>query len=247
MSSERLKKATLGPSSRKMSFTRPPLQISDDQRVFKASRMYTYNHMIFQIAVIFLLFPHVWVFGIHLIFNRYYISSAYAYFSYVLKTDTYIHSAFGEYTSPKLQKTSSLRESDVIASEKRYPVFIGPNGTFFDIYYLPLDNSTLSNGTTSPELSPSSSTNNLHQSINTAEIANSFPSPEQFESYFDYEQALLDWKMTVEGELNGLRLPNVMGRKFFRPKVVELREVRPSKRSLNELIVVSDTSGRRST
>jgi hypothetical protein len=101
------------------------------------------------------------------------------------------------------------------AKDSKVPVFLGHSGIFYDLHYTPIDKEALANGRT-PLRESSFSTPHYDPTIN---ITNCFPQPDLYESFFDYEQALLDWKLTVETALGGIRLPNAMGRKFSRPRV----------------------------
>lgn len=49
-----------------------------------------------------------------------------------------------------------------------------------------------------------------------------FPQPtaDKYDSYLDYEQAALDWASAVQKALGKLQLPVVMGRHYFRPRVL---------------------------
>lgn len=46
---------------------------------------------------------------------------------------------------------------------------------------------------------------------------------DEFDNFFDYEQALLDWKGDVELALGTLRLPTIVGRHYYRPRVSTVR------------------------
>lgn len=128
------------------------------------------------------------------------------------------------------------------ANNQRVPVFVS-EGILYDIDYIPIKEVS--------SLEHSSSSGNLHHDVNpllhsqsapnpstfmpssssstppfgemdvTHMFIDSFPQPGQFDTFFDYEQSLLGWKQRMEGGLGSLRLPNVMGRKFSRPRVVE--------------------------
>lgn len=47
----------------------------------------------------------------------------------------------------------------------------------------------------------------------------SFPDPNKYDTYFEYEQAVLDWKIDIEASIGYLQLPNPVGRTYSRPKV----------------------------
>jgi hypothetical protein len=49
------------------------------------------------------------------------------------------------------------------------------------------------------------------------------PQAEKYENYFEYEKALLDWKVAVETALKNLQLPNLMGRNYYRPRVAVVK------------------------
>lgn len=45
------------------------------------------------------------------------------------------------------------------------------------------------------------------------------PKLEKYNNYYDYEQAWMDWKNDCDVALSGVRLPTVMGRSYYRPKL----------------------------
>lgn len=51
------------------------------------------------------------------------------------------------------------------------------------------------------------------------QLVNSFPLPENFISFLELEQAVLDWKNQMEEIIGDIHIPNVMGRHYFRPRV----------------------------
>lgn len=126
----------------------------------------------------------------------------------------------------------------------RVPVFLGPDGTFYDIDYFPLSKKDIDSAVVSP-IDPNSNTPPSTEVSSSAPAAlngtlppsptpqaefdllkqfqDSFPQPVQFDSFFDYEQSLLEWKLRMEAGLANLRLPNIMGRKYNRPRVVDFQ------------------------
>jgi hypothetical protein len=134
----------------------------------------------------------------------------------------------------------------------RVPVFLGSDGTLYDIDYIaiakkdlpmlehsissdninPLTHSLSAPNFTTPGVAstpptPTSTTSTPPAVLETGDImkqfSDSFPQPSQFEAFFDYEQGLLGWMQRMEASLSGLRLPNIMGRTFSRPRVEEFQ------------------------
>jgi hypothetical protein len=49
-----------------------------------------------------------------------------------------------------------------------------------------------------------------------------FPTPEsRYPSFFDYEEAVLEWKKKTEAALGELQMPHPMGRAYPRPRVLQ--------------------------
>jgi hypothetical protein len=49
-----------------------------------------------------------------------------------------------------------------------------------------------------------------------------FPNPEsRYPSFFDYEEAVLEWKKQTEAALGDLHIPHLMGRAYPRPRVLQ--------------------------
>lgn len=95
----------------------------------------------------------------------------------------------------------------------KIPVFLGPDGTLFDLSYTPiLDRSPV-------DSDKWQYISDLPQ-LGGAQPIPPFPDSENFSSYLDYEQAVLDWRMTVVDILGFLQLPHPVGRFYYRPKVV---------------------------
>ncbi len=168
---------------------------------------------------------------------------------------------------------STLNTSTPKKSTERVAVFLGHDGTLYDIDYIPINSkkeketppplalessasvgsierpstptipSTASNDlqatqsapalastlvsssspSVSPSPSPSPSTQLEHDPVKL--LQEPFPQPASYDTFFDYEQALLGWRQKIEAGLvdSSLRLPNIIGRKFSRPRVVEFQ------------------------
>lgn len=46
------------------------------------------------------------------------------------------------------------------------------------------------------------------------------PRPGDYENFFRYEQALLEWKSNLQLALGSLKLPILVGRQYYRPRIV---------------------------
>lgn len=51
----------------------------------------------------------------------------------------------------------------------------------------------------------------------------SFPQPEKYNSLIEYEQSVLNWKNEMFDLIGQVKLPNVVGRYYFRPRTSALR------------------------
>lgn len=85
------------------------------------------------------------------------------------------------------------------------PFFVGSGGEVYDVYYRKCDDEVARRIKGGGQ--------------GGADVFRSFPQPGGYETYFDYEQALLDWKSEVESALGDLHLPDIVGRYYARPTV----------------------------
>ncbi|KAF2070855.1 hypothetical protein CYY_007826 [Polysphondylium violaceum] len=135
------------------------------------------------------------------------------------------------------------------------PVYLGNDGTFYDINYVPVfkhklpdKNSNSNSATTSPRIESTDSNNdssnnnidnNDSQLVDDIEdlqerlfhLYNSIPQIDEFENFFDYEQAFLGWKFAVDTIFKDsvnfeIRLPLITGRSYYRPKVSDFQKLR---------------------
>lgn len=49
-----------------------------------------------------------------------------------------------------------------------------------------------------------------------------FPEVEKYNSLVEYEQAVLQWKDELKAAIGNIKLPHIVGRYYFRPKVTSL-------------------------
>ncbi|KAN0034841.1 hypothetical protein ACTFIV_001374 [Dictyostelium citrinum] len=56
-------------------------------------------------------------------------------------------------------------------------------------------------------------------------LYNSIPQIDEFENFFDYEQAFLDWKYAVDQIFDRTRLPVITGRAYYRPKLSDFQKM----------------------
>ncbi|EFA78486.1 hypothetical protein PPL_09138 [Heterostelium album PN500] len=112
------------------------------------------------------------------------------------------------------------------------PVFMAPDGTFYDINYVQAFKYK------QPEKQPNG---NSHQNGNQLleeddeeesledqllHLYNSIPQIDEFENFFEYEQAFLSWRFAIETLFADIRLPMISGRALYRPKVSDYQKVR---------------------
>lgn len=89
-------------------------------------------------------------------------------------------------------------ESTFPSSETPDLRYIDTEGKAYDIHYNPID-----------------STN--EKLLNIVNLAKHKPQPQRFDSYFEYEQALVEWRFRLEKDLKSVYLPVPLGRYYYRP------------------------------
>lgn len=109
------------------------------------------------------------------------------------------------------------------------PVFLGEDGTLYDINYLPIavDEGVLKHkrGKLTQIMSNEPVTNNnntmesTHEYCHDPELYQTPPSAHSFQSFEEYEEALVQWANDVQRKLGYLQLPRIMGRHYYRPYV----------------------------
>ncbi|EGC30806.1 hypothetical protein DICPUDRAFT_4465, partial [Dictyostelium purpureum] len=125
------------------------------------------------------------------------------------------------------------------------PVFLGNDGVFYDINYVPvfshkipekgsLDSNNKIGGSTAADGSTLEETNGINGEEEEEEetlqeqlvhLNNSIPQIDEFENFFDYEQAFLDWKYAVDQIFEHIRLPVTTGRTYYRPKLSDFQKI----------------------
>eukprot|EP00026_Physarum_polycephalum_P005890 Phypoly_transcript_05929.p1 GENE.Phypoly_transcript_05929~~Phypoly_transcript_05929.p1 ORF type:complete len:233 (+),score=28.59 Phypoly_transcript_05929:645-1343(+) len=95
----------------------------------------------------------------------------------------------------------------------KIPVFLGPDGTLYDVNYVQVTEYTPPNADSSDPLAKLAFTPG-------SPVYSNFPEVDSFENFFDYEQAVMDWKDSVLKNLGWLQLPTVLGRFYSRPKML---------------------------
>eukprot|EP01133_Synstelium_polycarpum_P009160 gene9160-10749_t len=128
------------------------------------------------------------------------------------------------------------------------PMFMTADGGFYDVNYVHVfkhklperlnnnnNNNNNNNGTTrafhtSDGYTAPDAEDNEEQEESFQEqlhhLYNSIPQIDEFENFFDYEQAFLGWKFAVETLFADVRLPLSTGRAYYRPKVSDYQRVR---------------------
>ncbi|KAN0055710.1 hypothetical protein ACTA71_011593 [Dictyostelium dimigraforme] len=135
------------------------------------------------------------------------------------------------------------------------PVFLGGDGVFYDINYVPVFTHKLpekgslnnNNNSNNNQTGSSASADNIesNDTENNEEgeedddeeeeeetlqeqlvhLYNSIPQIDEFENFFDYEQAFLDWKYAVDQIFDRTRLPVITGRTYYRPKLSDFQKM----------------------
>eukprot|EP01132_Coremiostelium_polycephalum_P004149 gene4149-5190_t len=145
-----------------------------------------------------------------------------------------------EYSGPDIGQSPPITPRPVPptvnldSEESKIPIFLGANGTLYNKYYIPIkiigidDPSPRPHHFASSQPQPQQQTNSNHpppipkvpQFNSNDNIYCNFPEHTNYENYFDYEQALIDWKQQVQQSLGVVQLPSNMGRTYSRPKVI---------------------------
>jgi hypothetical protein len=76
------------------------------------------------------------------------------------------------------------------------------------------------------------------------ELYQSAPQPENFETFEEYEESLLNWSREVDKKLGVLQLPQILGKNYYRPyvnstigtKEIEIKEELKEENDLTGLI-----------
>ncbi|GAM16961.1 hypothetical protein SAMD00019534_001360 [Acytostelium subglobosum LB1] len=119
-----------------------------------------------------------------------------------------------EFTA-KLKKRTAVGEA----------MYMSPDGNFYDVNYVPLFKykpvDRQLNGHVDIEDDVDMS---LEEQI--SHLHNTIPQLDEFENFFDYEQAFLAWRFLIETIFSDIRMPSVSGRAYYRPKLSDYRGVR---------------------
>jgi len=60
----------------------------------------------------------------------------------------------------------------------------------------------------------------LYQQCGGTRKVAQFPSLEDYSSILDYKEAVLEWRQQTIKDLQGIKLPTILGRAYYRPRVV---------------------------
>ncbi len=110
-------------------------------------------------------------------------------------------------------------------NQPRFPVYLGSDGTLYDLHYIPILSKSEWQQNESLSSSKEEEGKRNSPAFNPDVDFTLMPKAEDFDNFFDYEQALLDWKTDIEIALGDLVLPNVMGRYYYRPLVTLVRQI----------------------
>ena len=120
------------------------------------------------------------------------------------------HAEGRKYNGPEI----FFEEKQIDATGKQFPVFLGTDSTLYNLDYFPIPKDR-----TDAQAERKDKKDVLENKSSYDAYKKSFPDPNKYESYFEFEQALIDWKIEVEGSIGYLQLPIPIGRNYFRPKV----------------------------
>ena len=118
-----------------------------------------------------------------------------------------------KYQGPNIIESEFINkeEDQKISKEQRFrtPVFIDCNGTCYGHDYIPLANYQ-------PDMQQAIE-NGLF--IPNADVYKDFPDPKNYESYSEYNQSLSEWYSKMQNSLGKIKLPNITGRRYCRPRL----------------------------
>lgn len=153
---------------------------------------------------------------------------------YEIQRENRKFTAFGQqkYSGPIFSPELELEEKEMkkpMKKAKRHPVFLDPQGRFYDINYLPLEMeetekrgrfSFIHNEHPKYYFQEKEAKNLLeYEFIHNPELYRNTPDAKNFTTFDEYEFALLQWSKEVEENLGYLQLPKIMGRHYYRPFV----------------------------
>lgn len=87
-----------------------------------------------------------------------------------------------------------------------YPTYLDGEGRVYDAFY--------------QRCPPAIEQRVAHELLRDAPFPSLADSQERYPSFFDYEEAMLEWKMRVEAAISTVQLPRLLGRAYPRPRVV---------------------------
>eukprot|EP00761_Pharyngomonas_kirbyi_P000887 gb/GECH01000888.1/.p1 GENE.gb/GECH01000888.1/~~gb/GECH01000888.1/.p1 ORF type:complete len:1257 (+),score=317.96 gb/GECH01000888.1/:1-3771(+) len=149
----------------------------------------------------------------------------------------------------KLILTSGSKEN-----RNHYPVFLGEDGTLYDINYVPLpvdeverekhrgrfstllhrlrsqsEEEAAPDATSHSPLGLSDEDPRLsyfqeYEFVNNPVLFSSLPEPEHFDNFAEFEESLLQWQHDVHRSLGYLQPPRVTGRAYLRPRLVSSKK-----------------------
>ncbi|KAJ3435332.1 sca1 complex scaffold protein scaa [Anaeramoeba flamelloides] len=140
-----------------------------------------------------------------------------------------------EYLGPDLD-LNAISKLELKKDKTKHPIYVDSKGNYYDLNYCLLDSESLQTGTGEWEFSTkkteesSNNQNNIEvdPELTEKELLNKFapkkseeispfPQPDQYETFNEFEQAILDWKKETEKGIGYLQIPKPMGRTYSRP------------------------------
>ena len=116
------------------------------------------------------------------------------------------------YEGPNIKESEYLdveADKSIRAMRFRTPTFIDTNGMVYGVDYVPVDNY-------SPDMTQAIE-NGLF--LPNAEVYSAFPEASNFETYSEYNQSLSEWYSKMQTCLGKVKLPNITGRRYYRPRL----------------------------
>jgi len=102
-------------------------------------------------------------------------------------------------------------------SRHTYPAYIGGDGTFYTVDYIPITSTSSATPDAGDVFDVSSLEKGVSKLHSLPNAVASFPQPEYYSTYEEFEAAVCAWKESVKQAVGPARLPHTVGRALSRP------------------------------
>lgn len=110
-------------------------------------------------------------------------------------------------------------EEPIVHNKKKAlrPRFIDGDGNFYDKFYNKIEDDD-------KDIYISDDINAKVIKEKISKLASEKPDPYNYDNYFEYEKAMVEWKDKIERVIGSIKLPQPVGRYYYRPKFIPLLE-----------------------